>query len=115
MVGLTVGNAITGTGIPALATISAINSATRTVTLSAAATVASGATITSAGVVNLTSLTKAGTGTWALTGANIYTGATTVNAGTLDLGGGTANGSLSSPILTLAGGTFSYTRTGSTT
>ncbi len=115
MVGLTVGNAITGAGIPALATISAINSATRTVTLSAAATVASGATITSAGVVNLTSLTKAGTGTWALTGANIYTGATTVNAGTLDLGGGTANGSLSSPILTLAGGTFSYTRTGSTT
>ena len=64
---------------------------------------------------NTTALTKSGTGTWTLSGANTYTGTTTVSGGTLDLGGGTANGSLSSPILTLAGGTLSYTRTGNTT
>ena len=115
VVGLTVGNEITGTGIPTSTTISAINAATRTVTLSAAATVANNAVITSSGLVNTTSLTKSGTGTWTLSGANTYTGATTVSAGTLDLGGGTATGSLASPTLTLAGGTLSYTRTGNTT
>jgi autotransporter-associated beta strand protein len=62
-----------------------------------------------------TSLTKAGTGTLIFTGANTYTGATVVNGGTLNLGGGTATGSLASTVLTLGGGTFSYTRTGSTT
>jgi autotransporter-associated beta strand protein len=86
--GLTVGNAISGTGIPALTTISAIDTATKTVTLSAAATVANLATITSAGLVNITSLTKAGTGKWILSGTNTYTGATTVSAGTLLVSGG---------------------------
>lgn len=83
-------------------------------------------------VTNTTALAKTGTGTWTLSGANTYTGATTVSAGTLvvtgslasnvtvgggtlDLGGGTAGGSISSPTLTLAGGTFGYTRTGGTT
>ncbi len=113
--GLTVGNAISGTGITAGTTISAINPTTRTVTLSAAATVAANAVITSAGVVNITSLAKTGTGTWTLSGASTYTGATTVSGGTLDLGGGTANGALSSPTLALAGGTLSYTRSGNTT
>ncbi|MCU0779874.1 MAG: autotransporter-associated beta strand repeat-containing protein [Akkermansiaceae bacterium] len=61
VVGLTVGNEITGAGIPSSTTITAINPATRTVTLSAAATVASNAVITSSGLVNLTSLTKDGT------------------------------------------------------
>ncbi|MEI7563970.1 MAG: autotransporter-associated beta strand repeat-containing protein, partial [bacterium] len=59
-------------------------------------------------------LTKDGSGTWTLSGANIYTGGTIVNGGTLDLGGGTASGSLASS-LTLGGGTLAYTRTGSQT
>ena len=81
--GLTVGNAISGSGITGGTTISAINTDTKTVTLSAAATVLNAATITSTGLVNRTSLTKAGTGKWVLSGANTYTGATTVSAGTL--------------------------------
>jgi fibronectin-binding autotransporter adhesin len=62
-----------------------------------------------------TTITKTGVGKQTLSGANTYTGATSVNAGTLDLGGGTANGSLASTILNLGGGAFNYTRTGSTT
>ncbi len=64
-------------------------------------------------------LTKTGVGaatTLTLTGANTYTGATTITSGTLDLGGSTANGSISSSsILTLGGGALNYTRTGNTT
>ena len=61
-----------------------------------------------------TSLTKTGGGTLVLSQANTYTGSTIISAGTLDLGGGTANGSLASTVLTLGGGTLSYTRTGNT-
>jgi autotransporter-associated beta strand protein len=60
-------------------------------------------------------LTKSGAGTVTLTGANLYTNSTTVSGGTLNLGGGTANGSLASTSLNLSGGTFAYTRTGNTT
>jgi autotransporter-associated beta strand protein len=62
-----------------------------------------------------TSLTKAGLGALVLTGASNYAGSTIINAGTLDLGGGTANGSLASTVLTLGGGSLSYTRTGTNT
>ena len=90
-------------------------SKTLTLTGSTAGTGEIASAIVDNSVTNTTALTKTGTGTWALTGANTYTGATTVSAGTLDLGGGTATGSISSPALTLAGGTFSYSRTGITT
>ncbi len=67
-------------------------------------------------------LTKNGLGTWTLTGANAYSGATQISGGTLDLGGGTANGSIfGGSVLTLGnsgtifGGTLTYTRTGTHT
>ena len=66
------------------------------------------------GVLGLT-LTKTGAGTQVLTGANLYTGAAIINQGTLNLGGATATGSLASTVLTLNGGTLSYTRTGTNT
>ena len=115
--GLTVGNAISGTGIAGGTTITAINTGTKVVTLSAAATVALGATITSAGLVNRTSLTKAGSGTWTLSGASTYTGPTTVNGGTLALGFGAVAANIlpASSALTLGGGTLQLTGTGTQT
>ena len=49
-----------------------------------------------------------------LAGTNTYTGTTLINGGGIDLGGGSASGSLASGTLTLAGGAFNYTRTGNT-
>lgn len=66
-------------------------------------------------------LTKSGLGAWTLTGTNTYTGNTTINGGTIDLGGGGSTGSLSGGVLTLGistnihGGTLNYTRTGTNT
>ena len=64
---------------------------------------------------NNLALTKTGTGTLTLTGANTYTGATTINNGTLNLGGSTANGSITGSALALGGGTLNYSRTGTNT
>ena len=60
-------------------------------------------------------ITKSGAGKWTLSNANTYNGATTISAGTLDLGGSTATGSLASTVLNLGGGSLAYTRTGNTT
>jgi autotransporter-associated beta strand protein len=108
--GLTVGNAISGTGITGGTTISAIDTATKTVTLSAAATVANAAAITSAGLVNTTSLTKAGTGKWILSGNNTYTGATTISAGTLQIGANGTSGTLSTSSAITNNGTLVFSR-----
>jgi len=61
-------------------------------------------------------LTKSGAGTLNLTNDSTFSGATTISAGTLNLGNGSASGSLASSVLNLGGGsTFNYNRTGSTT
>ncbi len=44
-------------------------------------------------------LTKTGAGVVALTGANTYTGGTTISGGVLQLGGGTASGSIVGPVV----------------
>ena len=65
------------------------------------------------------SISKSNSSVWTFTGANIYDGSTTISGGTLDLGGSTANGSITSTTsnegLFLSGGTLKYTRTGGTT
>jgi fibronectin-binding autotransporter adhesin len=53
-------------------------------------------------------LVKAGDGLLILTGANNYTGNTTVGAGTLQLGNGTVNGTVTGGLYNLAAGTTLY-------
>ncbi|MFN9272585.1 MAG: beta strand repeat-containing protein, partial [Planctomycetia bacterium] len=57
-------------------------------------------------------VTKSGAGLMRLTAANTYTGATTVNAGILEIGGGSTTGSLSgsTAITGSAGGTLAFNR-----
>jgi fibronectin-binding autotransporter adhesin len=55
-------------------------------------------------------LTKIGAGTLTLTGANGYTGGTTVEAGTLDIGGGGATGSIAGNVDVAAGATLAFNR-----
>ncbi|WP_181431424.1 beta strand repeat-containing protein, partial [Paraburkholderia silvatlantica] len=60
---------------------------------------ASGTTMTEPGVISGTGqVQQIGTGTAVLTGTNIYTGGTTVSAGTLQLGNGTTNGSITGNV-----------------
>ena len=103
--GVSVGATISGTGIAGGTTITAINTATRVVTLSTPTT-ATGAvaqTMTVTGVTNPTALTKSGTGTWTLSGANTYSGATTVSGGVLNIQNATALGSVANGTTVASG------------
>ncbi|MBX7209039.1 MAG: autotransporter-associated beta strand repeat-containing protein [Verrucomicrobiaceae bacterium] len=105
--GIIVGDAISGTGIPASTTITAINTGTKVVTISAATTAAITATttITTPNVQNPTSLIKTDAGTWVLAGANTYTGSTTITGGTLKL---KANAAASTVLGEAAGNTVVF-------
>ncbi|MBB5035635.1 autotransporter-associated beta strand repeat-containing protein [Prosthecobacter vanneervenii] len=73
---------------------------TRTLTLTGTNTGANtiGAVIGDNGAA--TALVKSGAGTWVLTGANSYTGTTTINAGSLQAGGGGTSGNLGTGAVT---------------
>ena len=123
LAGIAVGQTITGTGIPAGATVTALNVDTRTATLSAVTTAAStvGVTTTIGNAANIDrtlvltgsntgdnklaaplsnpnpgklAVNKTGAGKWILNGtAQTYTGTTTVNNGTLGFDGAFPAGS----------------------
>jgi fibronectin-binding autotransporter adhesin len=79
----------------------------RTFTLTGTSTAENtmGASFTNAGTGGTVSLLKQGAGKWVLSGNNSYTGTTTIDAGTLALGGADRIGN--SSTLVLNGGTFS--------
>ncbi|MBU3595144.1 autotransporter-associated beta strand repeat-containing protein, partial [Polynucleobacter sp. 86C-FISCH] len=60
-------------------------------------------------------LVKAGSGTVTLTGTNTYSGSTTVDAGTLQIGNGTANGSIASSSSVVNNGTLAFNRSDAVT
>jgi autotransporter-associated beta strand protein len=93
--GITVGASISGTGIAGGTTVSAVNAATRVVTLSTPTTGAGavGDVITVTGVSNATAVLKQGSGTWILSGNNTYTSSTTINGGALNIRNNSALGS----------------------
>jgi autotransporter-associated beta strand protein len=87
--------------------LSGVNTLSGTITLSSTATMvtASGSTLTISGAIgdggSALGVTKTGAGILALTTSSTesYTGTTTVNAGELDLNGGSGNGLLSGPLV----------------
>jgi autotransporter-associated beta strand protein len=80
---LAVGMTVTGTGIPANATIASINSPTQ-ITLSANTTANGTPTLA---FRFITTVTKTGAGAMTLTAANSYTGATHIHEGSLEVQG----------------------------
>ena len=87
------GMPVSGTGIPAGATILAIDSSS-SITLSLPATAGDGATAEGISFQSANGLTISGSGQTILTGANTYTGPTTVGGGTLQVGDGTSSSSI---------------------
>ncbi len=120
--GMALGQFVTGTGIQAGTTISAITGTSITLSLPTTADrAASDAVSASTGGGAAVSLTKIGSGTWVLAGANTFTGATTVTNGTLkirDTFSGSSRNVLSDSSLIIfaagvpnvgaAGGTLTY-------
>jgi autotransporter-associated beta strand protein len=129
---LTVGARVIGTGITTGTTITAINTGTGEITLSANATAASAANMsfatdrtlaltgsntggnTISGVLansanaGALSVSKSGAGTWVLGATNTYTGSTTVSGGKL-----TVSGSIASSATTVgSGATFALSGSG---
>ncbi len=93
------GMPVSGTGIPAGATIAAIDSSS-SITLSLPATTGNGATAESLSFQSANGLTISGSGQTILSGANTYTGPTTVGGGTLQVGDGASSSSLGSgPVI----------------
>lgn len=94
----------TATGIKAIVidttsvfpSVTTFNTSTAAYSLSGTAGIAAG------------SFVKSGTGSVTITNANTYTGATNINAGTLQLGNGTSNGSISSTSSVTNNGTLAY-------
>lgn len=87
--GIEIGAAVSGSAfIQPGTTVTAINTATRTITLSQATSggnIAQNTSITIDGVYNPTSVAKSGSGTWVLSGANTHSGTTSVTGGFLTL------------------------------
>ncbi|MBL9156005.1 MAG: autotransporter-associated beta strand repeat-containing protein [Verrucomicrobiales bacterium] len=105
VLGIQVGDVISGTGIQGGTTITAINTGTRVVTLSLPTTagITATATITTPNVQNATALAKVGSGVWVLGGTNTFTGVSTISNGTLKL---RANAATSTIIDNASGVTF---------
>ena len=57
---------------------------------------------------NLLAFNKTGTGTLTLTGDNTYSAGTTISAGTLQIGNGSASGSISGDVLNNGALAFDY-------
>jgi autotransporter-associated beta strand protein len=87
--GITIGAAVSGSSfIQAGTTVTAINTSTKTITISQATSggqINQGSNINVDGLENITYLTKTGSGTWTLSGANTHNGFTKISAGTLTL------------------------------
>jgi MYXO-CTERM domain-containing protein len=135
---LGIGMTISGTGIQAGTTITAINTELGTVTLSNATTAVSSGSYTLSGNVNRTfsltgsnaganeiagilsdatgggtlAVTKSGAGFWKLSGTNTYSGGTSLNGGTLGLGSSGAIGS--SGTISFGGGKLQYSSSNTT-
>jgi len=65
-------------------------------------------TVSGASGIGSGSLTKSGSGSVTISTANIYTGTTTINAGTLQLGNGTTDGSITNTVSVTNNGTLAY-------